>query len=116
MYFSEAKALAKLEERVMGFPGIEEVAVLHARRPEWAESIAGRLKAAYPGKPVYVSRLSAATGVHGGPASVAVAFTEREKGSGSRGEILFSSHFLNHPSGLYLTTSALCTSIPRKSM
>lgn len=76
MYFSEAKALAKLEERVMSFPGIEEVAVLHARRPEWAESIAGRLRAAYPGKPVYVSRLSAATGVHGGPASVAVAFIE----------------------------------------
>jgi DegV family protein with EDD domain len=80
MYFSEAKALAKLEEHVMRFPGIEEVAVLHARRPEWAESIAGRLSAAYPGKRVYSSRLSAATGVHGGPASVAVAFIESAGG------------------------------------
>jgi DegV family protein with EDD domain len=80
MYFSEAKALAKLEARVMSFPDIEEMAVLHARRPEWAESIAGRLQAAYPGKPVYISRLSAATGVHGGPASVAVAFIQSARG------------------------------------
>jgi DegV family protein with EDD domain len=79
MYFSESKALEKLEEHVMKFLNIEEVAVLHARRPEWAENIAGRLSAAYPGKPVYISRLSAATGVHGGPASVAVAFIESAK-------------------------------------
>jgi DegV family protein with EDD domain len=76
MYPRESRALVRLEEHVMKFPDIEEMAVLHARRPEWAESIAGRLTAAYPGKPVYVSRLSAATGVHGGPASVAVAFIE----------------------------------------
>jgi DegV family protein with EDD domain len=76
MYFREAAALGKLEEYVTGFPDIQEIAVLHARRPEWARSIAARLTAAYPGRPVYVSRLGAVTGMHGGPGSVAVAFIE----------------------------------------
>ncbi len=76
MFFSESKALKKLEEHVIGFPNIIEIAVMHTLRPDWAQSIAGYLSPVYPNKPVYISRLSAATGMHGGPGSVVVAFVE----------------------------------------
>lgn len=75
MYLSEKKALEKLEQSVREFGSVEEIAVLHARKPEWADGIAGRLAAAFPQKQIHVSRLSGATGTHGGPGAVAVAFT-----------------------------------------
>ncbi|HJX12199.1 MAG TPA: DegV family protein [Dehalococcoidales bacterium] len=76
MFFNQAKALARLEQCLTGYPSPEEIAVLHARQPEWAKNIADRLVKAYPGRSVRVSRLSAATGSHGGPRAVAVAFIE----------------------------------------
>ncbi|OGO44495.1 MAG: hypothetical protein A2Z05_00860, partial [Chloroflexi bacterium RBG_16_60_22] len=59
MFFNQAKALARLEQCLTGYPSPEEIAVLHARQPEWAKNIADRLVKAYPGRSVRVSRLSA---------------------------------------------------------
>jgi DegV family protein with EDD domain len=75
MYFNEEKALARLERCVTDLPEVEEIAVMHAMQPEWAHAIAERLGRAFPSANTYVSRLSGATGVHGGPKAVAIAFT-----------------------------------------
>jgi DegV family protein with EDD domain len=75
MYFSEKKALEKLEQAVTEYASVDEIAVLHARKPEWAVEIAGRLAEAFPQTEIHVSRLSGVTGVHGGPRAVAIAFT-----------------------------------------
>ncbi len=81
MYFSEAKALDRLEECVTEYPSIEEIAILHAQKPEWAQKIADRI-ASVPKERIYNARLSSATGVHGGPRAMAVAFitVEDERG------------------------------------
>jgi DegV family protein with EDD domain len=76
MFFSEAKALARLERRVNEFSSVAEIAVLHTRRPGWAGAIAKRQAATLPAGRLHVSRLSGATGVHGGPNAVAIAFIE----------------------------------------
>ena len=75
MYFSEAKALDKLEQCVTEFQSIEEMAILYAQKPEWAQNFADRI-ASVPKKRIYNARLSCATGVHGGPRAMAVAFIE----------------------------------------
>jgi DegV family protein with EDD domain len=77
MYLREATALYKLEMAVMEREDIAEIAVVHAMKPDWASSISARLTEAFPGVRVHVSRLSAATGVHGGPNAVAIAFIEK---------------------------------------
>jgi DegV family protein with EDD domain len=74
MYFTESKALEKLEQRVNEFPSVEEIAVLHANKPEWSRNIAERLAVVFPRKQIHVSRLSGATATHGGPRAVAIAF------------------------------------------
>jgi DegV family protein with EDD domain len=76
LYFREATAMKKLEERLSRFASVEEIAVLHASKPDWAQRIAAHLATVFPGKPIYISRLSGATGVHGGPKAVAIAFIE----------------------------------------
>jgi DegV family protein with EDD domain len=76
MYFNEAKALEKLEQCVTEFKSVAEIAILHAVRPEWAENTFNRIAPAFPGKEIHVSRLSSATGVHGGPNAIAIAFIE----------------------------------------
>lgn len=76
MYFSETKALDKLEQCVTEFRSIEEIAILYARKREWAQNFADRIASVFPQKRVYITRLSCATGVHGGPRAMAVAFTE----------------------------------------
>jgi DegV family protein with EDD domain len=74
MYLSEKKALEKLEQSVSEFGPVEEIAVLHARKQEWADVIASRLAKVFPQRQIHISRLSGATGTHGGPGAVAVAF------------------------------------------
>jgi DegV family protein with EDD domain len=75
MYFSEAKALDKLEQCVTEFPAIDELAILYAQKPQWAQDFADRITAV-PKKRIYTARLGGATGVHGGPRAMAVAFIE----------------------------------------
>lgn len=75
MYFSEKKALKILEQKVTEYQSVDEIAILHARKPEWANEIAGRLADAFPLTKIHISRLSGVTGAHGGPRAVAIAFT-----------------------------------------
>ncbi len=75
MYFRESRALEKLEQCVTEFQSVEEVAILHAKKSEWAQSIADRMASAFPQRPIYNARLGGATGVHGGPRAMAIAFT-----------------------------------------
>jgi DegV family protein with EDD domain len=76
MYFREAKALDRLEECVTEYQSVEEMAILSAQKPEWAQNIADRMATVFPGKRIYTARLSSATGVHGGPRAMAIAFIE----------------------------------------
>jgi DegV family protein with EDD domain len=75
MYFREAKALNRLEQCVAEYQSIEEIAILYAQKPEWAQGFADRITSV-PKKRIYNARLSCATGVHGGPRAMAVAFIE----------------------------------------
>lgn len=76
MFFREAKALDKLEKCVTEFQSIEEMAILYAKNPEWAQDFAERIASVFPKKRIYNARLSCATGVHGGPKALAIAFIE----------------------------------------
>lgn len=76
MFFREAKALDKLEKCVTEFQTIEEIAILYAKKPEWAQNFADRIASVFPRKRIYNARLSCVTGVHGGPRAMAVAFIE----------------------------------------
>ena len=76
MFFREAKALDKLEKCVTEFQSIEEMAILYAKNPEWAQDFAERITSVFPKKRIYNARLSCATGVHGGPKALAIAFIE----------------------------------------
>ncbi len=78
MFFREAKALDKLEKCVTEFQSIEEMAILYAKYPEWAQDFAERIASVFPRTRIYNARLSCATGVHGGPKALAVAFIEGE--------------------------------------
>ena len=78
MFFREAKALDKLEKCVTEFQSIEEMAILYAKNPEWAQDFAERITSVFPKKRIYNARLSCATGVHGGPKALAIAFMERK--------------------------------------
>jgi DegV family protein with EDD domain len=78
MYFSEAKALDRLEQCVTEFTSIEEMAILYAKKPDWAQDFKKRVSSVFPENKIYSGRLSAATGVHGGPRAMAVAFVERK--------------------------------------
>jgi DegV family protein with EDD domain len=79
MYFNEKKALNKMERCVIEYQKIEEVAVLHAMKPEWDIEITKRLNISFPETEIYESRLSGATGIHGGPKAIAIAFTTDKK-------------------------------------
>lgn len=76
MFFREAKALDKLEKCVTEFKSIDEMAILHAKNPEWAQDFTNRIASVFPRERIYHARLSCATGVHGGPKAMAVAFIE----------------------------------------
>ena len=75
IYFDEVKALEKLQRCILEFPSIEEIAILHAHKSEWAQNIAECLNSTFPRTKMHISRLSGATGIHGGPNAIAVAFT-----------------------------------------
>jgi len=78
MYFKEEKALEKLQICVTEYQSVEEIAILYAKKPEWARNIADRMTAAFPGRTIHTARLGCATGVHGGPKAMAIAFIAGE--------------------------------------
>ena len=78
MYFSEAKALERLQQCATEYQSIQEMAILYAKKPEWAQKIADRMASGFPQSPIYNARLGCATGVHGGPKAMAIAFIESQ--------------------------------------
>jgi len=76
MYFSEKKALNKLEQCLTEFPSFNEIAILYAQKPEWAQKIADRVTSLFPAAKIYQTPLSGATGMHGGPKALAIAIIE----------------------------------------
>lgn len=76
MYLREARAIHRLEQYVMQYPSIKEMAILDAREPEWAEGFAGRIALEFPQMRIYRARLGGATGLHAGPRVMAAAFIE----------------------------------------
>ena len=78
MYFKDTKALEKLQQCVTEFQSLEEIAVLHAMKSDWALNITGRLASVFPQQHIHNARLGCATGVHGGPKAMAIAFITGE--------------------------------------
>lgn len=76
MYFSEKKALNKLEQCISEFQSFSEIAVLYAQKPEWARKIADRVTLLFPTVKLYITPLSSVTGMHGGPKAMAIAIME----------------------------------------
>ena len=79
MYFREEKALEKLQLCATELPSVEEIAVLYAMKPEWARNIAERMASVFPQRPLHIARLGCATGMHGGPKAMAIAFIEEQE-------------------------------------
>ena len=84
MYLSEAKALEKLGHCVTEFQTIEEMAILYAKQPGWAQDFADRITSLLTPNRIYYARLGGATGVHGGPKAIAVAFIEEKTANSFR--------------------------------
>ena len=78
MYFKDTKALEKLQQCFTEFQSLEEIAVLHAMKSDWALNITGRLASVFPQQHIHNARLGCATGVHGGPKAMAIAFITGE--------------------------------------
>jgi len=69
---SRAKAIDHLYNFATSFSGIDAIAVEDATTPEEADALAERLKAKFPDKPIYRSKVSAVIGAHVGPRVVSV--------------------------------------------
>jgi DegV family protein with EDD domain len=78
MYFKEEKALEKLQICVTEYKSVEEIAIVYAKKPEWASKITNRMTEAFPWKTIHTARLGCTTGVHGGPKAMAIAFITGE--------------------------------------
>lgn len=70
---SRAKAIDHLYNFALSFSRIDAIAVEDATTPAEADALAERLKAKFPGKPIYRSKASAVIGAHVGPSVVSVA-------------------------------------------
>ena len=70
---SRAKSLEHLYNFAAGFSKVDAVAVEDATTPQEADALAERLKAKFPDKPIYRSKVSAVIGAHVGPRVVSVA-------------------------------------------
>jgi DegV family protein with EDD domain len=78
MYFRESRALEKLEQCVTEYQSVQEIAILQAKRVEWAQYITVRMASVFPQGRISNTRLGGATGMHSGPRAMAIAFIEGE--------------------------------------
>ncbi len=69
---SRSKAIESLYNFVLSYSNIEAIAVEDATTPEEADGLAQRLKAKFPDKPIYRSKVGAVIGAHVGPSVIAV--------------------------------------------
>jgi DegV family protein with EDD domain len=76
---SRAKAIDSLYNFVCSFNNIESLAVEDATTPDEANALTQRLKAKFPDKTIYRSKVSAVIGVHVGPSVIAVSIIGDKK-------------------------------------
>jgi DegV family protein with EDD domain len=69
---SRSKAIESLYNFVLSYTNVEAIAVEDATTPEEADALAQRLKAKFPDKPIYRSKVGAVIGAHVGPSVIAV--------------------------------------------
>jgi DegV family protein with EDD domain len=69
---SRSRAIESLYNFVLGYSNIEAIAVEDATTPDEADALAKRLKAKFPDKPIYRSKVGAVIGAHVGPSVIAV--------------------------------------------
>ncbi len=73
---TRAKAVERLYDFAKGFRRAKEAAVPYTTDRDEAETLAGRLRLAFPKAPVHVARVGPALGTHAGPAAMGVAILE----------------------------------------
>ena len=69
---SRSKAIESLYNFVNSYSTVEAIAVEDATTPDEADALAKRLKAKFPDKPIYRSKVGAVIGAHVGPSVIAV--------------------------------------------
>jgi len=73
---TRARAIERLYDFAKCLPHIKEAAVPYTTDREEAESLANRLRAAFPQAPVHVARVGPALGTHAGPGAMGVVVRE----------------------------------------
>jgi len=73
---TKAKAVERLFEFAKSFPKMKELAVSYTTAHDEAKAFADRLKAAFPGVPVSLTRVVSSLGTHAGPGGIGVAVRE----------------------------------------
>jgi DegV family protein with EDD domain len=73
---TRAKAINRLYDFVESFPQVSEIAVSYTTTSEEAEALAERIKSAFPGIPLYLTRVGPVLGTHAGPGAMGVAVRE----------------------------------------
>jgi DegV family protein with EDD domain len=73
---TKAKAVERLYEFAKGFSRVKEIAVSYTTAHDEAEAFADRLKAAFPGVPLNLTRVGSSLGTHAGPGGMGVAVRE----------------------------------------
>jgi DegV family protein with EDD domain len=73
---TKAKAVERLYEFAKGFSRVKEIAVSYTTAHDEAQAFADRLKAAFPGVPLSLTRVGSSLGTHAGPGGMGVAVRE----------------------------------------
>lgn len=73
---TRAKAIQHLYDFAGSFPQVSEIAVSYTTTSEEAEALAERIKSAFPGIPLYLTRIGPVLGTHAGPGAMGVAVRE----------------------------------------
>ena len=73
---TKAKAVERLYEFAKGFPKVKEIAVAYTTTHDEAKALADRIKAAFPGVPLSLTRVGSSLGTHAGPGGMGVAVRE----------------------------------------
>jgi DegV family protein with EDD domain len=73
---TKAKAVERLYEFAKGFPKVKELAVAYTTAHDEAKAFTDRLKAGFPGVPVFLMRVGSSLGTHAGPGGMGIAVRE----------------------------------------
>ena len=79
---TRTKGIERLMDNFRKANDVQEAAVVYSTTPDDAQNIKERLNSVMDKKPVYISRLGAALGVHGGPGALILAVREKISDAG----------------------------------